>query len=491
MTTEDIGFRSGRPAVAETRSDGSILYLATIGAGLAWAVAFVVVGLRYDLQLYGDGSIFSYAVAVQDAWSYHWHNIAGRLVVYLYAMAPAEAYVGLTQDARGGIVLYGFLFLSSQLFGLIATWFCDRSPGRVIFGFACLSTALVCPLVFGFPTETFISHALFWPVLAVCHSSRANPAKLALIFVLLTALILTHLGAAIFVAAILMTLFLRRSKEMAWWVAAFFLAAFAIRVGVKLTFKPDAYISNILWRAAMNVFNPTYIINDLLRLFAAMGLIYGTALLAFRRISPHRAHILAATLSIAALIAYWLYFDTALHAQDRYYMRTVVLTVTPLLGIVAVIVAYGQDLTSHHLQAVSSALVRPAVSRAALGALALAMLLHAGETTKFVTTWAQYKSAVQSLARSTVSDPALGDAQFVSSQRISAALNRVSWFSTTHFLSVLVAPNLSPARLVIDPSSSYFWLPCNAATKTVESVRAVPAVSRRLIRKYSCLHRTS
>lgn len=489
MTTEDIGFRSGRPAAAETHSDGSILYFATIGAGIAWAIVFVVIGLHYDLQLYGDGSIFSYAVAVQDAWSYHWHNIAGRLFVYLYAMAPAEAYVGLTHDAYGGVVLYGFLFLASQMFGLIATWFADRSSGRVIFGFACLSTALVCPLVFGFPTETFISHALFWPVLAACHSSRANPAKLALILVLLIALMLTHLGAAIFVAAILMTLFLRRSKEMAWWIAALFLAAFAVRIGVKLAFKPDAYITGILWRAAMNVFNPTYIINDLLRLFAVIALIYGTALLALRRMSPDRAHILAATLSTVVLIAYWLFFDTALHAQDRYYMRTIVLTVTPLLGLVAVIVAYGRDLQSRHLQAVSSLLLRPSVSRAALGALAIAMLIHAVETTKFVTTWAEYKGAVQSLTRSTVSDPGLGDAQFVSSQRISTALNRVSWFSTTHFLSVLVAPNLAPARLVIDPHSSYFWLPCTVATKTVESMSAVPSVSRRLIRKYSCLHR--
>lgn len=489
MTTEEIGFRSGRPAAAKARSDSSLLYLATAGAGLAWALVFVVVGLRYDLQLYGDGAVFSYAVAVQDAWSYHWHNIAGRLVVYLYAMAPAEAYVGLTQDARGGVVLYGFLFLSSQLFGLIATWFADRSPGRVIFGFACLSTALVCPLVFGFPTETFISHALFWPTLAVCHSARAAAPRLTLIFAMIVALMLTHLGATIFAAAIVATLFLRRSREMAWWVAAFLVVGFALRLGVKLAFKPDAYIAGILWRAAMNVFNPTYIINDLLRLFAASAAIYGAAFLAFRRAVPSRAHILAAASSAALLIAYWLLFDTALHAQDRYYMRTIVITATPLLGIVAVVVAFGFDLQSRHLQSAAVTLQRPAVRRAALGALAVATLLHAVETTKFVATWSEYKSAVQTLARGSASDPTLGDLQFVSSQRISPALNRASWFSTTHFLSVLVAPNFSPARLVIDPASNYFWLSCRAATRTLENASAVPAISRHLIAKYSCLHR--
>ena len=36
-------------------------------AGLSASVLFVVIGLGYELQLYGDGSIFSYAIAVRDA----------------------------------------------------------------------------------------------------------------------------------------------------------------------------------------------------------------------------------------------------------------------------------------------------------------------------------------------------------------------------------------------------------------------------------------
>ncbi len=132
---------------------------------------------------------------------------------------------------------------------------------------------------------------------------------------MLVALILTHLGAVIFVVAILMTLFLRRSKEMAWWIAAFLVAGFAVRVGVKLAFKPDAYITGILWRAAINVFNPTYIINDLLRLFAALAAIYGCVFLALRRATPSHAHLFAAALAAAVLTAYWMFFDHALHAR--------------------------------------------------------------------------------------------------------------------------------------------------------------------------------
>src|SRR5438309_5004514 len=89
-----------------------------IAAGVSASILFVIVGLGYELQLYADGSIFSYAVAVQDAWAFHWHNISGRLFVYLFCYLPAETYVALTGQARGGIDIYGLLFFGSQAMGL-------------------------------------------------------------------------------------------------------------------------------------------------------------------------------------------------------------------------------------------------------------------------------------------------------------------------------------------------------------------------------------
>jgi len=45
-----------------------------IAAGICCSIFFVVIGLRYELQIYGDGAMFSYAAAVQDAWAFHWHQ---------------------------------------------------------------------------------------------------------------------------------------------------------------------------------------------------------------------------------------------------------------------------------------------------------------------------------------------------------------------------------------------------------------------------------
>ncbi len=47
-----------------------------------------------ELELYGDGAMFSYAVAVQDVWAFHWHNISGRSSVFLLSLLPAEIVVG-------------------------------------------------------------------------------------------------------------------------------------------------------------------------------------------------------------------------------------------------------------------------------------------------------------------------------------------------------------------------------------------------------------
>src|SRR6476620_318363 len=52
----------------------------------------------------------------------------------------------------------------------------NRSPGNTIFVVACTSTAMLCPLIFGFPTEMWLAHAIFWLVLALSHYARPTVA---------------------------------------------------------------------------------------------------------------------------------------------------------------------------------------------------------------------------------------------------------------------------------------------------------------------------
>jgi hypothetical protein len=469
-----------------------------IAAGICSSVLFVVIGLRYELQMYGDGSIFSYSVAVHDAWAFHWHNISGRLFVYLFSYVPAETYVQLTRDARGSIVLYGFLFFVAPLLGLIATFAADRSKGRIIFAYACFSTACLCPLVFGFPTEMWLAHALFWPTLAVCHYTRPGFGGFALIFVGLLALVFTHDAAPIFGIAILATLLLRGLRDTALRKAALaFLVAMLIWAVTRAKFPPDDYYAAVLVRAGLHFFDLTILTGGLVLLLLSALVGYGITFLALRRYTPEKAHVYAALIVAVALATYWMWFDHALHAENRYYLRTVLLIATPVLGALAAAYALNADdrltFPAPFLPRLMLALAGITTARAIAGAVLLVMLVHAVETAKFVAAWTDYEAAVRALAMGAASDPALGDVRFVSSDRIGANLNRLSWFSTTPFLSVLVAPRFAPSRLVVDqrdPKSNYFWVSCETATANLKADSVVPAESRWLVRVYSCLHRS-
>jgi hypothetical protein len=198
-------------------------------------------------------------------------------------------------------------------------------------------------------------------------------------------------------------------------------------------------------------------------------------------------------LVLAGLAIYWVAFDHTLHTQNRYYLRTLVAMALPVLGALATAYALRDEgrltLPIPFLPLLLDALARPPLVPALTGVIVLVSAVHAVETGKFVHAWTGYEAAVRALATGTASDPALGDPRFVSSQRIGDDLNRLSWSSTTPFLSVLLAPSFLPARLVVDPTAGYFWLPCERAKANEHADRALPASSRTLVRVHACLHR--
>ncbi len=475
------------------RAERTDLRRFVIAAGIAWALLFIVVGLAYELQTYGDGATFSYAVAAEDSWAFHWHNIAGRLVVYLTSSVPGEIYVALTGDARGGITVYGLLFFAAPLAGLLATFAVDRSKGRVVSTFACGSTAGLCPLVFGFPTEMWVAHALFWPTLALAHFARREAAGSVLVFAALLALAFTHEGALVLAVVIVATLLLRGRHDAAFLRAVrALLVVIPIWAAVHALYPPDYYYASVFYRAALHFFDPAILTQGIVRELVVALAAYAVLLLALRRLIPTYATIAAAALVATALAVYWLQFADPLLAEDRYYMRTVLLVGTAAIGVIAaVVVIWTEGGFGEHtlLSRAMATLAGGAWAAALAGAIAIVMLIHAVESARFVDAFTQYRAAVRALATSGETDGKLGDPQFVSAARIPGTLDPLAWPSTTHFLSVLVAPDLAPRHLVVDPRANYFWISCRTATRNQETNRALPAHSLLLVRLHACLHR--
>ena len=464
---------------------------AVIAMGLCWSAVFVFVALFYQLELYGDGAMFSYAVAVQDVWAFHWHNISGRTSVFLLTLLPAETLVAITGEPWVGILAYGFLFYVGPLVGLAATYAADRSPDRQVFLYACGSTALLCPLIFGFPTEMWLAHAIFWPTLALSHYARSTILGALLVFAAWLLLAFSHEGAFVLLLGVLASLTLRGLRSTQFQRGgANLLVIVLLAVASKIFFPPDEYYADAFVRAAMNFFDPAiFRVAVIVELLAAI-VVYAAMLGLISLLFPNRACLLALAILLVFLCIFWLRFDHSVNASSRYYLRTGLVIATPLLGILAALAAMTREgVVVNRLAGLQHVLVSPRRGTCALASILFAVtLIHIVETGKFVTAWSRYRSAIATLAMSQDADPALGDPRFVSSKRIPPDLAPLEWFSTIPYLSAIVA-NFQPNRLVIDPSGNYFWLSCATATHSTKRQLGVPLRTRELIKTYSCLHR--
>ena len=475
------------------RLDDSSFWFLIVGAGLCWSVAFPVIALFYQLELYGDGAMFSYAVAVQDVWAFHWHNISGRTSVFLLTLLPAEVVVGITSNPWAGIIAYGLLFYVSPLVGLAVTYAADRSPDRIIFVYACGSTALLCPLIFGFPTEMWLAHAIFWPALALSHYAKPTSAGALRVFTAWLLLAFTHEGALVLLLAIAATLAPRGLRSATFVRAAISLMIIVIlAVVAKIVLPPDDYYADAFLRAALHFFDLEIFKVEVVLVLLAAIIAYGAILMLLSIWFPRWACICALGILLGLLSIYWHHFDHSVHASSRYYLRTALVIALPLFGALAALTAMTREgIVLNRLVRLRHALMispRGGTLCALASIFLIVTLIHTNETRKFVTSWSDYRNAIAALAMSSKSDPALGDLRFVSAERISPTLTPLSWFSTIPYLSIIVS-DFSPNRLVIDPAGNYFWLTCGAATRNKDAELVVPAQTRELVRDYSCLHR--
>jgi hypothetical protein len=474
------------------RLDARRLWLLIVGSGLCWSLAFIAIAIPCQLELYGDGAMFSYAVAVKDVWAFHWHNISGRASVFLLTLLPAESIVGMTGNPWAGVVTYGLLFYMSPLIGLVLTFLADRSHGRFFFLYACCSTALLCPLVFGFPTEMWLAHAIFWPALTVSHYATRTILGAILVFVAQLTLAFTHEGALVLLFVIVATLAPRGLRSPSFLRAMIVLSLILIlATASKFFLPPDDYYAGVLLRAALHFFDPEIFKVEVVLLLLTTLSAYGVIFAAISKLSPDRAWLYALGITLVLLAIYWLHFDRSVHASSRYYLRTALVLGTPLFAAMAAMSAMaGDGLILHPIAGLQKSLISPGAQALRLFAASFAIVtsIHVVETVKFTTAWAAYRAEVAALAAGNESDPSLGDARFVSSGRISPSLGPLSWFSTTPYLSVILG-NFLPNRLVIDPAGNYFWLSCATATKNRDADRAISVQPRELVRIYSCLHR--
>jgi hypothetical protein len=338
----------------------------------------------------------------------------------------------------------------------------------------------------------WMAHAVFWPTLALCLGSPTSWRGTAAVFAALLALVFTHEGALVLSAAILFAVLLRGWRDGKFVRAlGAFCVVLTVWAAVKLTIRPDDYIADVMAAAVFkfidirNLAQPAF-----LSLLAALAG-FGSLLVLLGWINLPIPHVFAVAACAGALVIYWIGFDDSLLTDARYNLRTLLLIMIPILGVLASVHAMDdaerRSSPFPFLEPWATAVEAVVNRQIAAGALLLIMLIHAVETTKFVLAWSDYKRTVLALATDTASDRS--SPLFVSSGRVGDELNRLAWNSTTPYLSVLVAPGLAPTRLVVDPDAGYFWLSCQNALQSEATSTAIPAAARQLVRIHACLHR--
>lgn len=435
----------------------------------SWCVAFVVLGLWARLHWFADGSLFAYAVAADDGWAMHWRQIPGRVAAWLWASWPGQVVGRVTGDPALGVAAYGALLFAAPGLGLALAWWADRT--RVLRCWAAASTVLLCPVVFGFPTEIWVAHAAVWPALVLLWAPQSVARRLGGM-VLLAVVVLSHEAAVVW--ALLLVAALRLSPG-GWGTvrlgAVALVPALAAWAALKAAYPPDPYVAEVLRRNAWNLLSLGGRVAPLLVELGAALALYGAVLWAARRAW------VAALVAAGALLAWWGIGAVPLHAWDRYFLRLLLVAGVPGLGLLAVLQAAGRWPRGWRVH-----------QGVVAGALAVVALVHAGQTARFVAAWRGYVAAVAGLSDAAAPDVALVDPNFVSAERM-AGFGPLSWHSTTPFLSVLAAGSLRPARLVVDPEAGYFWFDCATAMRNEEGAHALAAESRTLVRRYACLHR--
>ena len=137
----------------------------------------------------------------------------------------------------------------------------------------------------------------------------------------------------IFAAAILATLLLGNARDPAWQRAVTAgAAAVAIWLAIRLELPPDAYIAGVLAAAALNFIDLSSFALDPMRLLLVALAGYGLALLALSWAKLERAHFYAAVAVVSVLTVHVLTSDAPIVGANRYYLRTALLTFTPVMG---------------------------------------------------------------------------------------------------------------------------------------------------------------
>jgi hypothetical protein len=286
--------------------------------------AIFVLYVALDLSLYADGSLFAFALATGEPWSTFWANLPTRVTSFLVTGGLPYLVAEATGSFRWTLWTYSAAVAAVPVMGLLATRALDPWRGLLTSCCACSTVAVVLFVVF-FPTEIWVTHAMFWPTLGYAISGRGRSYPFILP-VLLAAFALTHEAALILLPMLMFIAAAHRSggKQIAVMIMAFVVALAAWASVKTLLPIPHEATRLAVENNGLRLFNPGYLFNNL-SLSIAISLLCFSLIERAIKVKSRLTDALALLSALALVIACLLVLPDAVHRDEtRYSSRLIV-----------------------------------------------------------------------------------------------------------------------------------------------------------------------
>jgi hypothetical protein len=464
------------------------LWIASVTAASVIAVFSLVSYPLFQLIAFGDGALFSLAALSDSPWHFFWQSFATRATAYLISGLLPSFVLEATGQPGWTLATYAILFGGMPLFSLAGAYLALPAGEKRQITWPCLWFSAVGMLTFGFPTETWIMAAVFWPLLFVLRYRR-GPWSLLGAGLLSLAFAFSHES---FVLCLPVLLLAARPGEgmLARW--AIVICATAALFAVKNLVVPvNVQIISAVANNAANFLSAMKIAGDPIFLRLALGAVLGAAAVFAWNARTWRgsAARLAVLAGLALAIAAVVFANLDEIPTTRYLARTLVAIALPCFGMAALMVRFVTPATVPNARENDSAVLRlPDWAGAAAVAASLAMaavhLAHAGA---FVARFSALRADLRAMAGGAVQPPPESDYRLVprsagAPKAVDPAAWELTWYWATPFLTVLSAKDFKPRHLVVHANHTYSPMLCGDE----RLLSRLPAETVAMLKDYTC-----
>jgi hypothetical protein len=464
------------PSTAHPGSPGTDRHLFNLAVllGLAVAGGLSLAAWRSGLMLYADGALFSFTIGIDAAWALVWHIMPARFAIYLLTVLPAETAHELGLPAMAAMRLYQALFIGMPFLGLAACVPLVPRGSRWLLLFPVLSLLALTVSALGYPSETLLTQAAFWPALFGCRFASGRAAPTLLTLMCISAFLFSHPGMVFSLPLLPLAAAIRwrecrasavrRALLVLGSATALLLGLWAVCLRAEMSNPGIIQSGQHMWSASrlreVVTFQPSILI--VLLIIALWGA------LSWRR---ERALIGLAVLGLPAIaILFALMHGEIIRPESHYYIRTALVLLLPVLGATAL---WRVGAPPHG-----------AVTLAMMAALAVTQLVH---DLRFLGAWYNYRDSV---ATAVTRQSGIVPLQQVLAGRIRPDAPSIAWSWGQPLLSLTLPGLPHVTALVADPApDSFSVLHCSEMDRVSAHMDWVPPATRALLKGYVCARR--